>query len=591
MRINLFYYILFLSGIALSTKQVGAQCTLAIDAVQETNAISCNGNCDGEITASHSGASGNITFQWFDANNNDLNINNSIAPGLCAGSYTVTITDGNNCVETSTFTLTEPDAISYTATRTNVTCGDNSGELVITGTGGCASNLQYSLDGGTPQASGTFSNLAQGFYSITIADTCNCSATFTEYIATTDGPVISNITPVNPTCFESDNGSIDITATGSGTLMYSIDGGVILNSNNVITNLPPNTYEIVVRDDSGCETYDVVILTEPELITATVDVIDETCVLNNGSIVIHASGGTGAYSFSLDAGAFQPDSSFTSLAGGLHNYTIEDANLCQVSTGQITLISGDGPTITNLITNDPTCSDICDGSVLVAATGKDPLTYELDGTPQSSPSFTEICTGSHTLQIVDADGCVTEQLFTMSAITAPVAAFTVSDTVGTPPLDVTFTNSSQDALSYSWDFGDNLSTSTDSLPTFTYADTGTFVITFVAANGVCADTAYATIILDEGDPQFTMPNIFTPNNDGVNDVFRPIMVGIETIEGGVFNRWGQKIYEWYGNNSYWDGYTHPAGQLAPEGPYFFIVTAVDVNGVTYEEQGVVYLKR
>ena len=209
MRIGIFYYIIFVAGIALSTK-ASAQCNLSIGGIQESNAISCNGACNGELTAIYSGAFGNVSFLWTDANNNDLGINNAIAPNLCAGDYTVTITDANNCVETASFTLVDPAAIVATTTRTNTTCGGNTGELVINGSGGCSTNLQYTLDGGTPQATGTFSNLVPGIYSILIEDTCGCSATLTEYIATTDGPSITSIAATNPTCFEEDNGIIDI---------------------------------------------------------------------------------------------------------------------------------------------------------------------------------------------------------------------------------------------------------------------------------------------------------------------------------------------------------------------------------------------
>lgn len=88
-----------------------------------------------------------------------------------------------------------------------------------------------------------------------------------------------------------------------------------------------------------------------------------------------------------------------------------------------------------------------------------------------------------------------------------------------------------------------------------------------------------------------IPNVFTPNNDGINDVFRPTYVGIKNVNGYIYNRWGEIIYQWWGVKGYWDGHTLPAGVKVPEGTYFYIVKAYSFTDEELTKSGFVTLKR
>ena len=588
---NLLLTIFFATATVFLSGTINAQCNLAITDIQESSAISCNGSCDGEITVSLSGAIGTTSFQWLDANNVDLSINNATATGLCAGTYTVFITDGNNCTADTTLTISEPTAITISTVRTNTTCATSVGELVVTGAGGCGGTYQYAIDGGALQASGTFSNLAVGFYTITVQDSCGCSQNFTEYISATDGPTIINLNFINPLCNGGDNGSITIFAIGSLPITYSIDGGTTFTANNVYTNLAPGGYSVVVEDGSGCQALRYVTIVEPSAVVVSPISINETCVLNNGSIDLQSSGGTGAYQYSIDNGVtFQTSSLFSGLVGGTYDYVVEDNNACQ-SSGQVVLTTGAGPTITNSSSLNPVCTNNCNGTISITASGNAPITFSANGgTAQSSGGFTGLCDTVYNIVITDVDGCTTSQVVTLTAPSPPSAGFTVDDTTGLAPLTVAFTNTSIGASSYFWDFGDSSSTGTAMDTSFTFIAEGSYNVMMVAMASSCSDTTYKLITVS-GIPSITMPNVFTPNNDGVNDVFRPIAIGATEIVGQIYNRYGQKIYEWWGTNGYWDGYTRPSGQLVPAGTYFYVVTGTDIAGGTYELTGTVQLMR
>jgi len=588
---RLLFHIFFTITITLIIGTVSAQCTLTVDDIVESSPVSCNGSCDGELRVTFSGEIGPATFQWFDASNIDLGINNDTATALCAGTYTVIITDNNNCTVDTIITLSEPAAITSTIARVNTPCASFAGELNIAGGGGCGPPYTYYIDGVALLGSDSI-GLAVGFYTITIQDNCGCSQEFTDYVSSTDGPSFTS-SFVNPPCNGEANGLITIIDTlGVSPITQSINSGISFSTNLVYNNLPASGYPIIVQDGNGCQSLDYLNLTEPDVISVSPILIDETCVLNNGSIDFQSSGGTGAYTYSIDNGAsFQAGSLFTGLTGGMYVYVVEDDNTCQVF-GQAALSSTPGPIITNISFVNPACSNNCNGTISITATDNSSINYSLDGgvTSQATGEFIDLCSGNYTIDITNIEGCETSQNLILTAPMPPIAEFTVSDTNGPAPLTVVFTNSSVGATSYFWDFGSSSSTSLAMDETFEYTSEGFYTVMMVASELLCTDTAYQVISVI-GTPDISMPNVFTPNNDGVNDVFRPITIGMTEIIGEIYNRWGELIYKWQGINGYWDGYTRPSGQLAPAGTYFYVVTATDVGDVPYVLSGSVQLMR
>ncbi len=126
---------------------------------------------------------------------------------------------------------------------------------------------------------------------------------------------------------------------------------------------------------------------------------------------------------------------------------------------------------------------------------------------------------------------------------------------------------------WSWDFGDGV-TSTDSLPFHSYYETGTYDIQLIVRSGLeCLDTLVVTVDVVEG---LIVPNVFTPNNDGWNDVFdvRTSAVGNFNLE--IYNRWGNIVYENSSPLISWDG-TTLAGVQAPAGTYFYVISKAEME--------------
>ncbi|MGZ4038695.1 MAG: T9SS type B sorting domain-containing protein, partial [Bacteroidia bacterium] len=169
-----------------------------------------------------------------------------------------------------------------------------------------------------------------------------------------------------------------------------------------------------------------------------------------------------------------------------------------------------------------------------------------------------------------------------------LAGFTADPTTGVSPLTVNFTNTSTGALNYNWNFG-NGSTSTQTNTSTTFSGSQTFTVTLIASSGLCSDTVSIDIVVNDG-LTLEIPNVFTPNDDGVNDVFTITSTGVKEISLQIFNRWGQRMYEFTGAKAAWDG-LNSNGQKVSDGTYFYFVKATGFDDKEVNKNGSLSLFR
>lgn len=171
-----------------------------------------------------------------------------------------------------------------------------------------------------------------------------------------------------------------------------------------------------------------------------------------------------------------------------------------------------------------------------------------------------------------------------------IASFSPDVTTGPYPLTVTFTNTGSGGIFHHWDFGTESSSFDGTNGSFTYEEPGTFYVSLISDNGVCSDTVIDTIVVT-GTSALEIPNIFTPNGDAMNDVYRVRCFGIDTIDVQVFNRWGELIGGYSGNKGWWDGYSIIAGLPCATGVYYVYVKAIGIDGTVFDEKKVIHLFR
>ena len=199
------------------------------------------------------------------------------------------------------------------------------------------------------------------------------------------------------------------------------------------------------------------------------------------------------------------------------------------------------------------------------------------------PTFST--TGLYTYYINEVGSCssaLTSVNMLVGGVTAVIGATPSS---GMVPLDVVFTNGSTTGptITYTWVFGDGSATSNQFEPNHTYIDLSNYLATLTVTDGMCTSTA--TIIIEvKGKSSILIPNVFTPNVDGQNDVFTVDGTNLESVKAEIFNRWGQKMYSWNRVKGYWDGRTL-SGAEAPDGTYFYIISAKGIDGEEYFKKG------
>ncbi len=210
-------------------------------ATQVTNNVTCHGAANGAVNVTTTGGTGNITYAWNpSASTEDIT-------ALSGGTYTLTITDANNCSFTISTVVNEPALLTAVTSHTNVTCnGANDGTVTITVAGGTG---PYSYFGNpVPVGTTTFPNLAAGNYVGNVLDINACSAAVSETI--TEPSVLSiTLTPTDASSSTATDGSIVVNTTG-GTASYNY----VWSNSGDGSNLAPGNYTVTVTDANNCST-------------------------------------------------------------------------------------------------------------------------------------------------------------------------------------------------------------------------------------------------------------------------------------------------------------------------------------------------
>jgi len=377
---------------------------------------SCNGGADGTATANPANGQAPYIYSWNDGQTTQT------ATGLTAGNYSVTITDANGCTSSTNVTLGEPTIITASTTPTNISCfGGADGQITVNAPSGGTPGYTYSINGGSFQASSTFTGLIAGTYTITVKDNNGCTITLTQALTQPTDVTLSETNNVSATCGMS-NGETTVSANGGNNTSYSYDLNGTTNTTGSFTGLAPGNYVVTVTDANGCtETLNITIGNS----AGPVPVVDASSAVAcaggfNGSVSVAVSGGQTPYTYSLDGGTAQASNTFT-LPAGSHTITVTDFNGC---TGDVTfnIIEPSPLTYTTAIT-PTTCNGDCDGQITINASGSNGgYTYSVDGGPfLAASTITGLCAGNHAVVVQDVNGCSsnsTENVTEPAAITS-----------------------------------------------------------------------------------------------------------------------------------------------------------------------------
>lgn len=411
----------------------------------QTNA-SCFGNCDGSAMAVGIGGAFPYTFAW-STGSTVASVNN-----LCAGTYTVTVTDAAQNTGTGSVTIVQPNQLTVTVETENQICGvAPDGAAFASVTGGTA---PFTYNWSNNASGSTITGLAEGPYTVTVTDFNGCTAVDVDSVFFwNEGIWLMCIPDSNITCFGESNGVAHVTPmSGTPPYTYIWNNSAVTQS---ISGVTAGTYSVTVTDVNGCVNSCTLTLTEPPVLTATADSTAALCGAP-GTATVTAAGGTPGYTYSWSTG---DNTQTISAPPGMVTVTITDANTCDV----VVEISIPGDTVAVEVTTNILDSALCllGGSAEAMATGGSGNynflwdngttsaailnaaagTYTVTVTEQPSG-----CTGTSTAQIPEKPSDLSiEAVMTMQAGCTVGGSATATVTGGIPPYtvvwDSTFTGS------------------------------------------------------------------------------------------------------------------------------------------------------
>lgn len=611
-----------------------------INPITITPAVSCPDASTGNVDATIIDGSGNGGPYTLVLNGVPTPGTNADIDDIAGTAVVIIAVDGDGCISDSTVTITsaghfiDVEVISVT----NVTCfGDNNGAATITATpvdetgteDGTVVSIIWTdpseglFPGGADNTSRT--DMGPGTWFVTIIDDYGCEVTIPVEITSPAELDLFVNTSNEPTCYGFSDGSIDLSVTG-GTLDYSFSWKDFPGeTSDVLNTIPAGSYWGYVVDENGCEDSVFVVIGQPDSLYAEFTIKDVLCFGDStGSITVDDvfnSSGTVSYFWELGGVVPNPDPNVNVASGlpaGTYLVTIQDEycdNLYEFTIAE-------NPEITfSQFGFDPAYCRVYDyqngnGQVFVSAVGGVPdfdYEWENDQTGDISTNSTwgGLNPGSYTITVTDDVGCTRVESIVVDSLN-PEAIFTVTsdqlneDCKGTETVFANFSNQSTGFANplnpnadtvFWWNFNfDNenwiLSESIDETFDRSYNGEAVYTVCLVATNkNGCVDTTCKDITVF-ALPDFTPVNIFTPDEDGKNDLFTfaSKSQGVDEFYCVVVDRWGNTVFEFTDINQAWNG-NRQNGLPATDGVYFYNYQIKYTNATEKVGQGTVTIVR
>lgn len=566
--------------------------------------------CVGQQTATLTAGGANV-YSW----NPSATLSNNIG-GTVTGTpvtttpYTVTGTDINGCISTATSTITVNPLPLPVATSNTPCVSEQALTLNCTPNGlisysWAGSNFfSSSVQNPTVGISNVVASTA-GIYTVVVIDANACVNTATVNVSVNPLPVIAVNSPT--VC---QNQTINLTSNAAGGVTYSWSGpnsyGSALQNPSIVNAMPTmsGAYAVTITDANGCYNSNVAQVIVNSLPTINVNTGNicagqEIATLTASGADTYTWTPSGSLSGSMGASVDASPSTTT-------NYTINatDIHGCQNYTTTVVNVNPLPVVTTSTVT--PACVPLC---VTFTATSNPPANSYVwsygngqNSTATLSPALASFTTATcYTLSgtsavhltVTDIHGCVSTATTMAVSYPIPVADFDYQPqpvTILAP--EVQFLNQSSSGL-YSWNFGDAYNSPDTSIatnPGHTYSYIGTYSVTLsvTTLNG-CSATVVKPVVVNDMYAIY-VPNAFSPNGDGKNEMFKAVGEGINKFKLYIFDRWGNNLFYTDDINQGWDGHYQGRGsQILQEDVYVWKIDVTDLNNQAHSLHGTVTL--
>jgi gliding motility-associated-like protein len=581
----------------------GPENVLSIDAILSTD-VACSGENNGTLEAYVSGGTEPYMYSWT-LNGNEVSVEH-LATGLAPGNYNLLVTDANGCITTGSQIVSEPPALLASYFVEPTTCfGYSDGKVWVEPESGTP---PYTYEWSNGWQDSVIINTAAGYYSVTITDSRGCNVSFEGLEVEQPNQVMVAI-PSSPTICIGESVDLLMSVTSSPFTPYTYYwNGVVGNEMLTVSPSETTSYTAQVIDSQGCES--IIMTTEVEVFEpftsqTTLDRI-EVCLGELVTISTDVTGGNGNTIYTLSDGQ-QVGPEFVLQPEETQEFSITISDNC--GTPSITNVfeivvnepylpslhadtkAGCNPLIVNFLQDTEGHQEGTEYLWTFGDASNNSMSYE------SNPThiFTNDGQFDVNLEITTPEGCLSSKTKHnyITVFPVPDASFVANPTITTiVDPNVYFENHTTGADYCIWNFGDGDTTIAWSVEHNYPSYVSDYYAELIAVTRFgCLDSMSVKVrIVDE--ISFHIPTGFTPDDDGRNEVFRPLGNGIVANDYymAVYDRWGEIIFETNDLNKGWDGKVK-GNSIAKPGVYTYIIRFFDTYGVPHERAGSVSLLR
>jgi gliding motility-associated-like protein len=489
------------------------------------------------------------------------------------GSHTVTVTDTNGCVNTSPpFIITDFVQPPISTTPQSPSCFGFSDGALTASIAGATGSETIVWDHNAAETSFTATGLTASTYTFTITDANGCPWTSSGSVGE-PAPLAFTLSTVNVTCPGGSDGSATVVNPTGGTQPYSFVWDNNPNQTGISsTGFSLGSHSVTLTDANGCLLSDSFTLTEISStpVISSVSVIESCPGASNGSINLTVSGGNPNFTYSWSDGQTAEDP--VNLSSGNYSVIVTDVNGCSFNHSAFVDV-GENLTINHIPTNILCNGDYSGSIVIVPVTGIAPFTVLMNGNP-ASLNNTNLQAGTYSFYLTDVNGCYfsfSETLTQPPALLVDSTQYTIS--LGDYTNLLVTASGGVPPYTYNWLPGTFISCNDCPNP-FTWAVNTTSYSVQVTDNNGCV--SYGEAFVEVVQPPSLAPSAFTPNGDGLNDIFLVSMVGVKDFDMAIFSRWGEKVFE---TDNIYDGWNGKIGNKPAEpGVYTYKIYVTYING-------------
>lgn len=451
--------------------------------------------------------------------------------------------------------------LSVSASLQPTSCTSCTGVASLSVTGGC---IPYNYFWNTASTTNAISFLCAGTYTASVIDSISCATgSVSATISIPSGPVITIDSIKNVYCNGEANGYISVSASGANS-PFTYSWQALGSTAQVLSSLAAGTYTVVVKDINGCENDTVINIAEPVPLSLIINASD-TIVCAGANVLLsgQAIGGTPGYSFLWGNSATNSSININPTQDTTYVLTVTDTNGCTSVTSKTIAVWQLSSIYVDSVT-------ICLGdTAMLIANGSAVSYYWINqGVTSTSVNVSPKVNTVYSVIATDINGCTTQASGIVNVKQPPPVTVT-PDTTIVKGNGLVLSAGSTSSVSYVWSPVGSLACSTCSSNYFIPDSSGIYIVKVTNVYGCSILDTVQIIVVDKKIPncinELYIPNAFSPNDDGNNDVFRIENKTFLKVQWCVLNRWGEVVIKADDTSIGWNG--EYKSQKMPTGVY------------------------